>query len=87
MLYAAKCYWPGVTEVDVEDAAARLHRDVSVGYRGSLVFPGEALVLCLFSAEAKGAVRAASERAGIPCERVMSTRWIANCLQGTINLA
>lgn len=77
MLYAAKCYWPGVTEVDVEDAAARLGRDGSVGYFGSLVFPAEALVLCLFSAEAKGSVRAASERAGIPCERVMSTRWIA----------
>ena len=78
MLYAAKCYWPGITEDDVEDAGARLHGDVSVGYVGSLVFPGDALVLCLFSAEAKGVVRTASERASIPCERVMSTRWIAD---------
>jgi Protein of unknown function (DUF4242) len=78
VLYAAKCYWPGVTEEDVENAAARLHRDASVGYVGSLAFPGEALVLCLFRAEAKGAVRAASDRAGIPCERVMSTRWIVD---------
>jgi Nickel responsive protein SCO4226-like len=78
VLYAAKCYWPGVTEDEVENAAARLHGDASVGYVGSLVFPGEALVLCLFSAAAKDKVRTASQRAGIPCERVMSTRWIAD---------
>jgi Protein of unknown function (DUF4242) len=78
VFYAAKCYWPGVTEDDVEIAATRLNRDASVRYVGSLVFPGEPLVLCLFRADAKGAVRAASDRAGIPCERVMSTRWIVD---------
>ena len=78
MLYAAKCYWPGVTEDDVEKAGVFLSREAEVPYLGALLFPGDALVLCLFEAQARAAVRDVSERAGIPCERVMSTSWIGN---------
>jgi len=54
MLYAAKCYWPGVTRADVEQIAARA-TDACVGarcgpitYLGSLLFAADDLVLCLF---------------------------------------
>lgn len=76
MLYAAKCYWPGVTDEDIESAAVLLAGDAEATYVGSLLFPGDALVLCVFEAKTDGAVRQASERARIPCERVMSTWWI-----------
>jgi hypothetical protein len=78
VLYAAKCYWPGVTEDDVESASLLLAPQGEASYLGSLVFPGDALVLCLFRATEQNAVRVASERARIPCERVMSTWWLAN---------
>ena len=54
MLYAAKCYWPGVTETDLE---AVTEHDASTGlasgghtvtYLGSLPFTADDLVLCLF---------------------------------------
>jgi Protein of unknown function (DUF4242) len=79
VLYAAKCYWPGVTDDDVEAAAVVLQDEAAgVSYVGSLFFPGDALVLCLFDAATDNAVREASARARIPCERVMSTWWIGN---------
>jgi hypothetical protein len=78
VLFAAKCYWPGVTEDDVESAALRLPPDRQVAYLGSLLFPGDALVLCLFEADGDSVVKAASEKAGFPCERVMSTWWVTD---------
>jgi hypothetical protein len=77
MLYAAKCYWPEVTEGELAQAARRVARRPEAGYAGSLLFPGDELVLCLFDARSAEAVRRASERAGIPCERVMELRWLA----------
>jgi Nickel responsive protein SCO4226-like len=82
MLYAAKCYWPGVTRSELEQAAARATevlrkpgaRDVT--YRGSLLFVDDDLVLCLFNGPSPTAVKRASERAGIPCERVMHSVWL-----------
>jgi hypothetical protein len=78
VLYAAKCYWPGVTDEDIESAAPLLGGDADATYVGSLLFPGDALVLCLFDANTDRAVRQASHRARIPCERVMSTQWIGD---------
>ena len=77
MLYAAKCYWPEVTEAELERAAVRVTSDKDSGYLGSLLFPSDRLVLCLFDAPSRAAVKHASERAGIPCERVMESRWLA----------
>lgn len=83
MLYAAKCYWPGVTETELERVAAwaarsdpRSARD-GVAYLGSLLFSGDDLVLCLFEGPSRAAVKHASERAGIPCERLMDSIWLA----------
>jgi hypothetical protein len=83
MLYAAKCYWPGVTPRELEALGARARRAAHqaspsprpAAYVGSILFPDDDLVLCLFEASSQAAVRRASEDAGIPCERVMSSRW------------
>jgi hypothetical protein len=82
MLYAAKCYWPGVTETDVERVAARADRagpamgGTMVVYLGSLLFAADDLVLCLFQGPSRAAVIQASDRLGIPCERLMDLAWL-----------
>jgi hypothetical protein len=76
MLYAAKCYWPGVSEHELAPVVSgATHREAVC--LGALVFPDDDLVLCLFEAGSAAATRRASERAGIPCERVMASRWLA----------
>jgi hypothetical protein len=81
MLYAAKCYWPGVTRTDLEQVAERAGsgpgtRSGSVSYLGSLLFAADDLVLCLFQGPNRAAVIQASERLGIPPERLMDTAWL-----------
>lgn len=78
MLYTAKCFWPGVTEEELRLAAARIKEggEDAVGFRGAVLLPHDELVLCLFDAPSQHGVRRASERAGMPCERVMETVWI-----------
>jgi hypothetical protein len=79
MLYAAKCYWPGVTQDEVKGSVGRMARaQADTRYLGSLVFEGDNLVLCLFDAGSATAARDASERAGLPCERVMEAAWLGN---------
>jgi Protein of unknown function (DUF4242) len=84
MLYTAKCYWPGVTAGELEQAAERALEATAQtpsrsrpAYLGSILFPGDDLVLCLFEASSRAAVKRASDQAGIPCERVMDTIWLA----------
>ena len=82
MLYAAKCYWPGVTETDVEQVTERAARaglapgSNTVTYLGSLLFAADDLVLCLFQGPSRGAVIQASGWLGIPCERLMDSLWL-----------
>jgi Protein of unknown function (DUF4242) len=82
MLYAAKCYWPGVRQADLEGLATRLAQvrresgQDDLAYRGSLLFSQDELVLCLFEGPSRSAVKRASERIGIPCERVMDSVWL-----------
>ena len=82
MLYAAKCYWPGVTETDLEQVAARAGRaglapgGNTVVYLGSLLFAADDLVLCLFQGPSRAAVIQASDRLGIPRERLMHLDWL-----------
>jgi Protein of unknown function (DUF4242) len=79
MLYTAKCYWPGVTEDELRHACERARKDAArrnVAYRGALYLPGDELVLCLFDAPSREAVKQSSERAGMPCERVIETVWV-----------
>ena len=82
MLYAAKCYWPGVTTADLEQVAGRAAStglDAGTGpvaYLGSLLFADDDLVLCLFQGPSRAAVIRASDRLGIPCERLMDLAWL-----------
>jgi hypothetical protein len=79
VLYTAKCYWPGVTKDELRSASARAREEAArrnVAYRGALYLPGDDLVLCLFDAPSREAVKQSSERAGMPCERVIETVWI-----------
>jgi hypothetical protein len=86
VLYAAKCFWPGVTLAEVDEASGRARGDAGAGrvhgrkaaYLGSVLFPDDELVLCLFEASSRSAVQRASDRAGLPCERVMETVWLPN---------
>jgi hypothetical protein len=75
MLYAAKCYWPGVSRHELDVVGERVAR-AAAAYRGSLLFEGDELVLCLFEDASPAAVRSACEQAGVPCERVMTATWI-----------
>jgi hypothetical protein len=82
MLYAAKCYWPGVSPEQLEEVAMRARaagraRRAGVAFLGSILFPDDELVLCLFDAPSQAVVKQTSEEAGIPCERVMTTVWFA----------
>ena len=86
MLYAAKCYWPGVTEDELERAAASATREAHkasqtgtpIAYLGSLLFPHDQLVLCLFEGSSRTTVKQTAERAGIPCERLMQSIWLSD---------
>jgi hypothetical protein len=85
MVYAAKCFWPGVTSEELEligASAVREARRISrlgrpVAYLGSMLFPDDELVLCLFEGSTRAAVKQANDRAGIPCERIMESVWLA----------
>jgi hypothetical protein len=83
MLYAAKCYWPGITESELDRVAERADLSSSAGeaegaaYLGALLFEADDLVICLFEARSRSAVSQASEQLGIPCERVMTPVWLA----------
>ena len=82
MLYAAKCYWPGVTAADLEQVAGRASRtglDTGTGpvtYLGALLFAADDLVLCLFRGPSRAAVIQASDQLGIPSERLMDSVWL-----------
>src|SRR5262249_16204470 len=74
-----KCYWPGITETDLERVATRAAaaglgsgRD-GVAYLGSLLFADDDLVLCLFQGPSRAAVIQASDRLGIPSERPLDS--------------
>ena len=82
MLYAAKCYWPGVTQADLEQVAERAAQaglrtgHAGAAYLGSLLFAADDLVLCLFQGPSRAAAIQASDRLGIPCERLMEPIWL-----------
>lgn len=83
-LYCAKCYWPGVSEPEIAAVAGRAQRETratarrgsSIDYLGSMLFPDDDLVLCLFRAVSRDAVLVSGERAGIPYERLMTSVWL-----------
>jgi hypothetical protein len=78
--YIAECFWPGVTETEVEaldaravaSAAALAESGEAVRYRGSILVREDEVVLCQFEG-VLGAVRLAAERAQIPFARIVET--------------
>jgi hypothetical protein len=81
MLYTAKCYWPGISAEEFDRGASsrlatRSAEPGSITYRGSILFPEDDLVLCLFEAFSRAAVKEAAERARVPCERVIASVWL-----------
>jgi uncharacterized protein DUF4242 len=85
MLYTAKCFWPAAGESEIRLAAARASCEAAqhdASFRGALYLPDNELVLCLFEAMSPSSVKSESESAGMPCERVMETVWIAPGREG-----
>jgi hypothetical protein len=85
MLYTAKCYWPGVTEDALREAAERAQQqnaDNRPVFRGLLYLRGDDTALSLFEADSAASVKQASESVGMPCERVIATVWVAPDLRG-----
>jgi hypothetical protein len=85
VLYTAKCFWPGVTEAELRRAATRAGSETGerlTAFRGALFLPGDELVLCLFESSSRAEVKRASERAGMPCERVIETVWVDPTTEG-----
>lgn len=81
MLYTAKCYWPGISADEFDRVAStRLARrsaeSAGIVYRGAILFPEDDLVLCLFDASSRAAVKETAERARVPCERVIDSIWL-----------
>ena len=84
-VFAAKSYWPGVTEDELARAATRAVREAArlsragtaVTYIGAILFADDELVLCMFEGHSRTVVKQVSERAGIPCERTMESLWLA----------
>jgi len=80
VLYTAKCFWPGVTEDALRRAAVHAREATDpherAVFRGVLYLPGDELALCLFEADSPAAAKRASERAGMPCERVIESVWL-----------
>jgi hypothetical protein len=83
MLYAVKCYWPGITQADLERVADRaagaglVSASNKASYFGSLLFAADDLVLCLFYGPSRASVIQASDQLGIPCERLMEPVWLS----------
>lgn len=82
--YLVECYWPGVSEAKLAEAMAHARVAASelrrnghrVEFVGSIFVPTDETVFCLFEG-LEHDVRAASERAGIPAERVLESLMIA----------
>jgi len=75
--FVAECYWPGVTEPDLERLDARVHDTLiglgdgaAVHYLGSLLMREDEVVLCRFEGSEQ-AVRSVAERAAVPFERIL----------------
>jgi hypothetical protein len=73
----AECLLPGLTVSLAEELARRVSAELAgrphsgVCFLGSLLMPGDEVLLCVFSG-AQEDVRAVSERAGLPFERVLA---------------
>lgn len=73
----AECLLPGLTVPAAEVLAQRVAAELTsrpcpaVGFLGALFMPDDEVLLCLFSGP-QADVRAVSERAGLPFERILA---------------
>lgn len=73
----AECLLPGLTLSLAEELAQRISAELAgrprpgVSFLGSLLMPGDEVLLCLFSG-AQEDVRAVSEQADLPFERILA---------------
>ena len=72
----AECMLPGLTLLTAAELTARISAELTgqpppgVFFLGSLLMPGDEVLLCLFAGP-EAEVRAVSERAGLPFERIL----------------
>jgi hypothetical protein len=70
-----------VTEAELRLAVVRVrsrpNHPTQAVFQSALYLPSDELVLCLFESSSRAAVKRTSEAAGMPCERVIETVWIA----------
>jgi hypothetical protein len=73
----AECLLPGLTLLTAGELARRITAELAgrprpgVCFLGSLLMPGDEVLLCLF-AGSEAEVRAVTERAGLPFERILA---------------
>lgn len=78
--YLVECYWPGVDEAKLAAAVQRAQTAASelrrsgrqIDFHGSILVPIDETVFCLFDG-AEADVRAVSEQAEMPFERVLAS--------------
>lgn len=78
--YLVECYWPEVDQQKVAATVKRLRsassalrrRGGDVNFVGTILVPADETVFCLFEG-LEADVRAASERAGVPFDRVLES--------------
>ena len=75
--HMAECLLPGLSLATAEALGRRVRQEIAgppgsqVSYLGSLLMPEDEVLLCLFSGP-EAEVRAVSERAGLPFERILA---------------
>jgi len=75
--HVAECLLPGLSRATAEALGRRLRQEIAgprgsqVSYLGSLLMPEDEVLLCLFAGP-EAEVRAVSEQAGLPFERILA---------------
>ena len=75
--HVAECLLPGLSRATAETLGHRVRQEIAgppgsqVSYLGSLLMPEDEVLLCLFAGP-EAEVRAVSERAGLPFERILA---------------
>jgi hypothetical protein len=73
-LFLLESYWPGVSAERVAAADLEMTRALEplcVRYLGSMLIPGDELVLRVFAGGSPAQISEANARAGVPVERVV----------------
>jgi len=86
--YLVECYWPGVSAEKLAAAVERAEQAAdelrsqgrSLRFLGSILVPADEIVFCLFDGE-EADVRAVSEKAGVPFERILESLRIGGGVQ------